>query len=549
MSADALRRKVSEALDGEGGLDAPAHAGLRAELAADEDAAEWARDAVRLDGLLRGWSVPERGEDFWEGLAARIEERVAADKGAPGPDLTAPPFFDDADVRAARLATQAGKGVEGLKALDAKRAAFSLDQLSDLGGTAPAPASVQPVPLAKGPAAAKSMTPAAAGAPVRAAVASVVAQPETIAASPVPPRAPARVEPPDSIVNRPAVMVSNPETMSAAVDVDVSVDDAPAADSATPMVGAGLSRTARPDVGPAAVVQAAPRPIATPAAPLRLDPRPPAPVRDDRVSLPSFRPPIAPLQPIADAAAPPSPRRGWMVGAVAALAAALVGVAVFVARGPAAPAAEQAAAVATSAPTSAVASASPAAEAAPPPSARQAVAALPPASPAAAPAPGPAPAATVGGQGEPPGSSTGDARPSRARGGARRSRAEADDFATGSAGGGAEPSASASAPAPRAVAAAAPESDEPLPETPERADVLTAMGAVRSAVAACAAGRGGVVTVRVTFAGSSGRVTTAVVEGAFAGTPEGSCMARAIRAARVPRFAQPTSSVSFPFQI
>jgi hypothetical protein len=75
------------------------------------------------------------------------------------------------------------------------------------------------------------------------------------------------------------------------------------------------------------------------------------------------------------------------------------------------------------------------------------------------------------------------------------------------------------------------------------------MGAVRSAVAACAAGRGGVVTVRVTFAGSSGRVTTAVVEGAFAGTPEGSCMARAIRAARVPRFAQPTSSVSFPFQI
>ncbi len=79
--------------------------------------------------------------------------------------------------------------------------------------------------------------------------------------------------------------------------------------------------------------------------------------------------------------------------------------------------------------------------------------------------------------------------------------------------------------------------------------MLAALGSVRPAVAACAGGRGGVATVRVTFAGASGRVTTAVVEGAFAGSSEGSCIARAVRAASVPPFEQPTASVSFPFQL
>ena len=62
-------------------------------------------------------------------------------------------------------------------------------------------------------------------------------------------------------------------------------------------------------------------------------------------------------------------------------------------------------------------------------------------------------------------------------------------------------------------------------------------------------GRSGVATVRVTFTGSSGRVTTAIVEGQFAGTPQGSCVARAVRAASVPRFAQPTVSVVYPFTL
>jgi len=290
--------------------------------------------------------------------------------------------------------------------------------------------------------------------------------------------------------------------------------------------------------------------------PIRIDPRPPAPLRDDRVSLPSFRPPIAPLRPLAQDAPSTSSRRGWVVGAVAVLAAALVGVAVFVSGGSEQDAPASATAVATTAPAPAVAAASPSEVAAAPSQVAPPPAASPVAPPTAAAPVAPESASTgVAGAARTgaPGGIVSEARPSQARGAARRVRGDTDDLGESSGGGGA-PSrpaspAAASAPAPRAAPAADPESDEPLPETPDRAAVLSAMGSVRAAVAACAAGRGGVVTVRVTFAGSTGRVTTAVIEGAFAGTAEGSCMARAIRAARVPRFAQPTASVSFPFQI
>jgi hypothetical protein len=53
----------------------------------------------------------------------------------------------------------------------------------------------------------------------------------------------------------------------------------------------------------------------------------------------------------------------------------------------------------------------------------------------------------------------------------------------------------------------------------------------------------------ITVAGSSGRVTNAVVSGQFAGTPVGSCVARAARGARFPRFRNDTFSVSFPFRL
>jgi hypothetical protein len=86
-------------------------------------------------------------------------------------------------------------------------------------------------------------------------------------------------------------------------------------------------------------------------------------------------------------------------------------------------------------------------------------------------------------------------------------------------------------------------------DAPSRGDIMTAMASVRPAVNACAQGAGGVAQVRITFSGSSGRVTSALIEGQFAGTPQGSCIARAVRGGSVPRFAQPTFSVLFPFQI
>jgi hypothetical protein len=545
VSADALRRKVSEALDREGGLDAPEHAALRAELAADDDAAEWARDAVTLDALLRGWPTPERGEDFFAALAARIDERVAADKGAAGPDLTSPPFFDDADVRAARLATQAGKGVEGLRALDAKRAAFSLDQLSELGGAAPPPAPAKGTPVVAPKVVAKTETMATPVAPVvsvsRAGdgVSKVAASEAEVSTSETMRAASA------------ATVVSAPD--EAGEDVPVEDDTAAAAPAPASPAEPGHPNTTRPVQAAAApaIEPAAARSVGAPS-PVRLDPRPPAPFRDDRVSLPSFRPPIAPLRPLEQEAPPASSRRGWVAGAMAVLAAALVGVAVFVMGRSEQDAPAPASAVATAAPMPAVAAAS-TSEVVAAPSAGAPPSPPPAAAVPAAPEPVPTGRTDVA-RAEASGGAASATRPSQARGAARRVRGDADELGERSAGGGSAPSraaspAAAGAPAPRPAPAAAPEPDEPLPETPDRADVLSAMGSVRGAVATCAAGRGGVVTVRVTFAGSSGRVTTAVIEGAFAGTAEGSCMARAIRAARVPRFAQPTASVSFPFQL
>jgi hypothetical protein len=85
-------------------------------------------------------------------------------------------------------------------------------------------------------------------------------------------------------------------------------------------------------------------------------------------------------------------------------------------------------------------------------------------------------------------------------------------------------------------------------ESPSRADVLAAMRGVSAGVRACAPGRTGTVTISIVFA-SSGRVTTAQVGPPLAGTPEGSCMARVVRAATVPGFSRPTFQVSYPFSL
>ena len=88
-----------------------------------------------------------------------------------------------------------------------------------------------------------------------------------------------------------------------------------------------------------------------------------------------------------------------------------------------------------------------------------------------------------------------------------------------------------------------------LPETPSRDAVIAAMRAVQPAVRACAQGdRHGVATVRIVI-GSSGRVRNAEVVGDFAGTSEGSCVARAVRGASVPPFSSASFAVTYPFPI
>jgi len=84
-----------------------------------------------------------------------------------------------------------------------------------------------------------------------------------------------------------------------------------------------------------------------------------------------------------------------------------------------------------------------------------------------------------------------------------------------------------------------------LPATPSRDDVMSAMRAV--SVAECGPEHG-IANVRITVA-STGRVSGAVVSGPLAGTAAGSCVARAVRSATFPRFAQSSFVLSYPFRI
>jgi len=53
----------------------------------------------------------------------------------------------------------------------------------------------------------------------------------------------------------------------------------------------------------------------------------------------------------------------------------------------------------------------------------------------------------------------------------------------------------------------------------------------------------------VSVAGATGRVSNVTVSGAFQGTPVGTCVARAARSARFPRFSRASFSVTFPYAL
>lgn len=96
--------------------------------------------------------------------------------------------------------------------------------------------------------------------------------------------------------------------------------------------------------------------------------------------------------------------------------------------------------------------------------------------------------------------------------------------------------------------AAAPAPTGDLPQGPTRSEVVTRLESVRPAVQACAAGRSGVADLDVTIA-HTGVVMHVLVGGDFAGTTEGSCIARAVRGARFPAFKQERFRLLYPYAI
>ena len=66
----------------------------------------------------------------------------------------------------------------------------------------------------------------------------------------------------------------------------------------------------------------------------------------------------------------------------------------------------------------------------------------------------------------------------------------------------------------------------------------------------CGKGEKGLATVSITIKGSNGRVSSAkVVSGGFKGTPQGNCIAKAVKTAKFPKFQKSSFSFSYPFVV
>jgi hypothetical protein len=77
-----------------------------------------------------------------------------------------------------------------------------------------------------------------------------------------------------------------------------------------------------------------------------------------------------------------------------------------------------------------------------------------------------------------------------------------------------------------------------LPDEPSRQDVIEGLNQLRAELSECSKGRSGTAEIDLTIAGS-GAVTYALIEGDYAGTPQGSCIARTIRRAHFEPFKKP----------
>lgn len=83
------------------------------------------------------------------------------------------------------------------------------------------------------------------------------------------------------------------------------------------------------------------------------------------------------------------------------------------------------------------------------------------------------------------------------------------------------------------------------PAQPTREQVRDVMSAMHSQLAQCVQDKHGTTYANVTIQGT-GRVSYSLIEGAFAGTEAGSCMARALRSAKFPEFVGPPFKVRYP---
>lgn len=89
---------------------------------------------------------------------------------------------------------------------------------------------------------------------------------------------------------------------------------------------------------------------------------------------------------------------------------------------------------------------------------------------------------------------------------------------------------------------------EALPESLERDEVIEGIEILRNEYSACAGDLHGVAEVRITIA-NTGRISHALVGGDFAGTPQGSCLARTLRQARFRSFLQPRLDIVYPLAL
>jgi hypothetical protein len=100
-------------------------------------------------------------------------------------------------------------------------------------------------------------------------------------------------------------------------------------------------------------------------------------------------------------------------------------------------------------------------------------------------------------------------------------------------------------PRPRGRAGA---SGSEAPEELDRERVVAAMNALTPQLRACVGDRHGVADVTLTVR-AAGVVSHALVEGPFAGSEQGTCIARTLRTARLPASPYAVSRVAYPFQL